>query len=117
MPWPIRPSPATPTLLISISLFPVQIPSAGAYMALVRTEDRGAVRHIVMTRAEKRNAMNGELVIALGNAFMDAANAASVRVVVVRCDGPMFSSGMDLSNLNDLAGHAHMLRPFRNECI
>ena len=86
-------------------------------MPLVETEDRGAVRHIVMTRAEKRNAMNGELVIALGEAFKEAANDDSVRVVVVRGDGPMFSSGMDLGNLNDLAGQAHMLRPFRAECI
>lgn len=86
-------------------------------MSLVEIEDRGAVRHIVMTRAEKRNAMNGELVVALGGAFKDAANDASVRVVVVRGDGPMFSSGMDLGNLNDLAGQAHMLRPFRGECI
>jgi enoyl-CoA hydratase/carnithine racemase len=40
-----------------------------------------------------------------------------VRVVVVRGDGPMFSSGMDLANLHDLAGQAHKLRPFRAECI
>jgi enoyl-CoA hydratase/carnithine racemase len=86
-------------------------------MPLVDTEDRGAVRHIVMTRAEKRNAMNGEMVIALGEAFKEAANDESVRVVVVRGDGPMFSSGMDLGNLHDLAGQAHMLRPFRAECI
>src|SRR3954447_1467190 len=86
-------------------------------MSLVEIEDRGAVRHIVMTRAEKRNAMNGELVVALGDAFKDAANDESVRVLVVRGDGPMFSSGMDLSSLNDLAGQAHALRPFRNECI
>lgn len=86
-------------------------------MPLVDTDDRGAVRHIVMTRAEKRNAMNGELVVALGQAFKAAADDPSVRVVVVRGDGPMFSSGMDLGNLNDLAGQSHMLRPFRRECI
>src|ERR687889_2003744 len=86
-------------------------------MGLVEVEDRGAVRHIVMTRAEKRNAMNGEMVVALGQAFKEAANDDSVRVVVVRGDGPMFSSGMDLGNLYDLAGQAHMLRPFRAECI
>jgi enoyl-CoA hydratase/carnithine racemase len=86
-------------------------------MPLVAVEDRGAVRHIVMTRAEKRNAMNGEMVIALGEAFKDAADDESVRVVVVRGDGPMFSSGMDLSSLNDLAGQADKLRPFRRECI
>ena len=56
-------------------------------MGLVEIEDRGAVRHVVMTRAEKRNAMNGEMVLALGDAFREAAMDDSVRVVVVRGDG------------------------------
>jgi len=86
-------------------------------MALVATEDRGAIRHIVMTRSEKRNAMNGEMVLALGAAFADAANDPAVRVVVLRGDGPMFSSGMDLGSLGDLSGQPHMLRPFRQACI
>src|SRR3954453_13049988 len=86
-------------------------------MGLVATEDRGSVRHIVMTRAEKRNAMNGEMVVALGEAFRDAANDPSVHVVVVRGDGPMFSSGMDISALADLSGSPENLRPFRRECI
>src|ERR671914_519182 len=33
-------------------------------MPLVEIEDRGAVRHIVMSRAEKRNAINEELALA-----------------------------------------------------
>src|SRR5436190_22686200 len=86
-------------------------------MGLVQIEDRGAVRHVVMTRAEKRNAMNGELVVALGDAFRDAAADPSVRVVVVRGDGPMFSSGMDLGSLGDLSGAPERLRPFRAECL
>jgi enoyl-CoA hydratase/carnithine racemase len=86
-------------------------------MGLVATEDRGSVRHIVMTRAEKRNAMNGEMVQALGEAFRDAAYDDSVHVVVVRGDGPMFSSGMDISSLADLSDQPHNLRPFRRECI
>jgi enoyl-CoA hydratase/carnithine racemase len=86
-------------------------------MGLVATEDRGAVRHVVMTRSEKRNAMNGEMVLALGAAFREAANDPAVRVVVVRGEGPMFSSGMDLGSLGDLASEPHNLRPFRQECI
>jgi enoyl-CoA hydratase/carnithine racemase len=86
-------------------------------MGLVRIEDRGAVRHVVMTRAEKRNAMNGEMVLALGEAFRDAAGDDSVRVVVVRGDGPMFSSGMDLGSLADLSGNPRALRPFRREAL
>jgi enoyl-CoA hydratase/carnithine racemase len=86
-------------------------------MGLVATEDRGSVRHIVMTRAEKRNAMNGEMVQALGDAFRDAAYDHSVHVVVVRGDGPMFSSGMDVSSLADLSDQPENLRPFRREII
>src|SRR5918912_716243 len=86
-------------------------------MGLVATEDRGPVRHVVMTRAEKRNAINGEMVLALGEAFRDAANDESVHVVVVRGDGPMFSSGMDIGSLADLSDQPHNLRPFRRACI
>jgi enoyl-CoA hydratase/carnithine racemase len=86
-------------------------------MGLVQIEDRGAVRHVVMTRAEKRNAMNGEMVLALGEAFRDAAADDSVRVVVVRGDGPMFSSGMDLGSLGDLSSDPSGLRPFRREVL
>src|SRR5690242_19149748 len=117
MPWPMRPRPATPTFLISISLLPIPFSSAGAYMGLVQIEDRGAVRHVVMTRAEKRNAMNGEMVLALGDAFREATMDGSVRVVVVRGDGPMFSSGMDLGSLADLSANPSGLRPFRAEVL
>jgi enoyl-CoA hydratase/carnithine racemase len=82
-------------------------------MSLVEIEDRGAVRHVVMARAEKRNAMNEELVRGLGEAFREAADDDSVRVVVVRGDGPMFSSGMDLSDLRALSENPQRLRAFR----
>src|ERR687890_2793997 len=119
MPCPMRPRPHTSTFLISTSLPPVSNfeRREPTYMGLVATEDRGSVRHVVMTRAEKRNAMNGEMVQALGEAFRDAAYDDSVHVVVVRGDGPMFSSGMDIASLADLSDQPHMLRPFRRECI
>ena len=82
-------------------------------MGLVEVEDRGAVRHVVMRRPEKRNAMNAELVGGLGQAFEAAAADGAVRCVVVRGDGPMFSSGMDLSGLRELSERPEDLRPFR----
>ena len=82
-------------------------------MRLVEVEDRGAVRHVVMRRPEKRNAMNAELVLSLGEAFEAAATDDAVRCVVVRGDGPMFSSGMDLSALHELSERPQTLRPFR----
>ena len=86
-------------------------------MGLVAIEDRGSVRHVVMTRAEKRNAINGDMVVALGEAFRDAMYDDAVHVVVVRGDGPMFSSGMDIGALADLSEQPQNLRAFRRECI
>jgi enoyl-CoA hydratase/carnithine racemase len=86
-------------------------------MSIVTTEDRGAVRHVVLNRPEKRNAMNGELVQALGAAFRAAANETGIHCVVVRGAGPMFSSGMDFNSLGALAEAPEHLRAFRRECI
>jgi enoyl-CoA hydratase/carnithine racemase len=86
-------------------------------MGLVNTEDRGAARHVVLNRPEKRNAMNGELVQALGVALKAAANDPDVHCVVVRGEGPMFSSGMDFSDLLSLSTAPENLRAFRNEIL
>ena len=86
-------------------------------MTLVLTEDRGPVRHVVLNRPEKRNAFNGELVIATGEALRAAADDPSVRCVVVRGAGPMFSSGMDLGSLAELAEAPEHLRAFRSRCL
>ncbi|MDO8188017.1 enoyl-CoA hydratase/isomerase family protein [Conexibacter sp. JD483] len=86
-------------------------------MPLVETEDRGAVRHLILNRPEKRNAMHGELVLALGAALKEAANAPEARVVVVRGAGAMFSSGMDFKALGAVAQQPEHLRAFRRECI
>src|SRR5918998_207538 len=121
MPWPIRPAPSTPTFEISISLrlscFWSAIRARGAYMPLVEIEDRGAVRHVVMARAEKRNAMNEELVRGLGEAFRAAADDDSVRVVVVRGDGAMFSAGVGLSRLRPPSENPGRLRAFRGPIL
>jgi enoyl-CoA hydratase/carnithine racemase len=86
-------------------------------MPLVEVEDRGAVRHVVLARAEKRNALNEEVVRGLHDAFRVAADDQSVRVVVVRGEGPMFSSGMDLSDLRGLSEHPEKLRSFRGPIL
>jgi enoyl-CoA hydratase/carnithine racemase len=86
-------------------------------MPLVETEDRGAVRHLVLNRPEKRNALNGELIQALGAAVEEAARDEDVRVVVLRGAGPMFSSGMDLADLRDLAENPGNLRAFRQPIL
>jgi enoyl-CoA hydratase/carnithine racemase len=82
-------------------------------MSIVVTEDRGAVRHIVLNRPEKRNAMNQELLQALAAALREAADEESVHCVVLRGEGPVFSAGVDLGELMSSAGEAQLLRKFR----
>jgi enoyl-CoA hydratase/carnithine racemase len=82
-------------------------------MSIVITEDRGPVRHVVMNRPEKRNALNQELLRALAGALREAADDASVHCVVLRGEGPVFSAGVDLGELAAFAGQPEVLRPFR----
>jgi enoyl-CoA hydratase/carnithine racemase len=86
-------------------------------MTLVTTETRGRVRHVVLNRPEKRNAFNGDLVRATGAALREAAYDPDVHCVVVRGAGPMFSSGVDVGALADLAAAPEHLRAFRRECL
>jgi enoyl-CoA hydratase/carnithine racemase len=82
-------------------------------MSIVETEDRGAARHIVLNRPEKRNAMSQELLRALGAALRDAAADVDVHCVVLRGEGPVFSAGVDLVELAQSASTPGQLRPFR----
>lgn len=86
-------------------------------MSIVLTEDRGAVRHVILNRPEKRNAINDELVLGLGEALTAAAADDSVTCVVLRGEGPMFSSGMDLAGLGALATAPARLRAFRRPIL
>ncbi len=86
-------------------------------MPLVETEDRSGVRHIVMSRSEKRNALNEELIRGLAEAFEDAAKDDSVRVVVLRGDGPMFSAGMDLGALRALSENPELIHETRGPIL
>ena len=86
-------------------------------MSIVLVEDHGPVRHVILNRPEKRNAMNDELIAALGGALHDAAHDAAVRIVIVRGAGAMFSSGVDIGALANLSAHPHRLREFRTAIL
>jgi len=86
-------------------------------MSIVETEDRGAVRHVVLNRPEKRNAFNDELVLGLRNALSAAADDDDVHCVVLRGAGPMFSSGMDIGFLGALSGEPERLRASRRPIV
>ena len=86
-------------------------------MPIVETEDRGAVRHVVLNRPEKRNAFNDELVLGLRDVLSAAADDDGVHCVVVRGAGPMFSSGMDVNFLGALSADPGRLRASRRPII
>jgi len=86
-------------------------------MSIVLTEDRGPVRHVVLNRPEKRNALNEELILAIREALGAAAADTGVLCVVVRGTGPLFSSGMDLRSLGGLAAEPDRLREFRRPIL
>ena len=65
-------------------------------MSLVRIERAGAVRTLTLARPEKRNAINPEMMAALREAFK-AEPAAEERVTVLRSEGSVFCSGLQLS--------------------
>jgi enoyl-CoA hydratase/carnithine racemase len=71
-------------------------------MSMILSEDRGPVRHVVLNRPEKRNAMNRELLAALAQALREAAHDPSVQCVVLRGEGPVFSAGIDLNEISEL---------------
>ncbi|MBA3818201.1 MAG: enoyl-CoA hydratase/isomerase family protein [Deltaproteobacteria bacterium] len=59
----------------------------------------GAIATIWLDREAKRNALDGELMRALAAAFDEVAGDPSIRVVVLRGRGKVFSSGIDHSLL------------------
>ena len=83
----------------------------------VSVEERGRVRHIVMDRPDKRNAINHDMVLELREAAREAFEARDVHCVVLRGEGRAFSAGIDVFQLGNLGAGAGQLRPFRLDCI
>jgi enoyl-CoA hydratase/carnithine racemase len=92
-------------------------PEDSTPMSIVLCEDRGAVRHVVLNRPEKRNALNGDLIGALRDAFAAAAADRDVACVVVRGAGPMFSAGVDFSALGALAADPGSVEAMRRPIL
>lgn len=78
---------------------------------LVRRD--GAVATLSMNRGAKRNAIDKALLLALEEAVASVRDDAAVKAVVLRGEGPMFSSGIDHSLLME-AFQAAQTTPFRH---
>ena len=67
-------------------------------------EDR--IGFITLNRAEKRNALNPEVIIELSNTFKGAIADSGVKVIVLRANGEVFSAGADLAYLQQLQNNS-----------
>jgi enoyl-CoA hydratase/carnithine racemase len=61
----------------------------------VRVSSAGRVRQVVLARADKRNALDAEMLEALTEAF-SGPPADDERVSIIRAEGPVFCAGLDL---------------------
>ncbi|HUS98118.1 MAG TPA: enoyl-CoA hydratase/isomerase family protein [Hyphomicrobiaceae bacterium] len=77
-------------------------------MALVEVEVRGPVRRVLLNRAEKRNALNPEMISLLNEAFT-APLKQGERLMLIEAAGPSFSAGLDLRERD---GRAQGIKPF-----
>jgi enoyl-CoA hydratase/carnithine racemase len=84
---------------------------------LVRIEEDGRVRHVVLDRPEKRNAINLDVIQALHEAVLEVTDDTDAHCVVIRGEGKAFSAGIDVTGLADLGGGTQSLRPFRRICV
>ena len=67
------------------------------------TLDDGKIARITLNRLPSRNAQNRGLLVELGDAFLEAESDDTVRVVILRGAGPLFSSGHDLGSKEAVA--------------
>lgn len=81
-------------------------------MGTIEWTVEGAVRTVTLNKPEKRNALDGDMMKAL-QAVFDTPPAATERVAVIRSEGPVFCSGLDLrwrrENAQGESGIEHML--------
>lgn len=75
--------------------------------SLIQYQVEQRIAEITLNRPEKRNALNPELVKELTNAFVKAQNDDSVKVIVLKANGDVFSAGADLAYMQQLQNFSY----------
>ncbi len=71
-------------------------------MAFVTSRIENRIAQISINRAEKRNALNQQVVSELKDAFTLLSSNEKVKVIILKSDGEVFSAGADLDYLQTL---------------
>jgi enoyl-CoA hydratase/carnithine racemase len=74
--------------------------AAAASSLILLREDIAGVAVLTLNRPQTRNSLSEAMLEALGDALTAIAHDASVRAVVLAANGPAFSAGHDLKELN-----------------
>lgn len=85
-------------------------------MEPVLFEKEASIGWLTLNRPEKRNALSLELMSGLLDKLDEAAEDPRIRVVVVRGNGPVFSSGHDLKEMAGKEKDLHHLRRIFSTC-
>ncbi|MDE9451866.1 crotonase/enoyl-CoA hydratase family protein [Aliiroseovarius sp. Z3] len=72
----------------------------------VRITEENQVATVTLTRADKRNALDLEMIRAIVDAGETLAARKDIRAVVLAGDGPAFSAGLDLAAMPEIAQFA-----------
>ena len=80
-------------------------------------EDRGGIAILTLNRPQARNSLSEALLEALGEAFSAIAHERAVRAVVLGANGPAFSAGHDLKELNAHRSEADRGRAYFNHIM
>src|SRR5687768_16653026 len=75
-----------------------------ADLETIRYGVHDGVATIELARPDKRNAINAQMFNELGDAAERAAGDTGIRAVLVRAQGPVFCSGIDVTLLGQLSG-------------
>jgi methylglutaconyl-CoA hydratase len=76
-------------------------------MEQIKFEVKDRIGYITLQRAEKRNALNYEMVSELKEAFFKAEQDDNVKVIVLKAEGPAFCAGADLAYLQQLQANTY----------
>ncbi|MCZ8181863.1 MAG: enoyl-CoA hydratase [Beijerinckiaceae bacterium] len=79
---------------------------------LIHIADRGAIRVVTLANPQRRNPLSTSMIAALHGALRDAGQDSTVRVVLLAHEGPAFSAGHDLREIQAARATADHGRSF-----
>lgn len=99
---------------------PAQTSPSSANDAVLLRHDRNGIALLTLNRPQARNSLSEAMIAALNEQLASIRNDASVRVVVISANGPVFSAGHDLKELTgrrtDADGGRAYFREIFSQC-